>query len=68
MSAVLRSRRLYTTAEAAELTGLSQQVIRRARREGRIRAIDLNAKRPDRVKPRYRFPASELRKLERGCR
>lgn len=61
-----RGRRLYTTREAAELTGLSQEAIRKAAREGRIKAIDLNAGKPNRVKPRYRYTASELRKLERG--
>lgn len=59
-------RRLYTTREAAELTGLSQQAVRKAAREGRIKAIDLNAGKPGRTKPRYRYTLRELRKLERG--
>ncbi len=67
MSARLRhDRRLFTTREVAELTGLSPQAIRKARREGRINAIDLNADKPDRTKPRYRYAARELRKLGRG--
>lgn len=61
-----RRKRLYTTAEFAALVGLTPGAVRKARREGRIEAVDLNAGKPDRTKPRYRYPARELRKYGRG--
>lgn len=61
---VPEGRRWFTTAEVAELRGTTADAVRKAIRERRLEAIDLNA--GTSRKPRYRITTRALRDWGRG--
>lgn len=66
MTPRLRGHRLtYTPCEAAAILGMTVGALAKARQRGNIAAINLNADKPGRQKPRYRFAARALREYER---
>lgn len=59
-----KGRKWLTPAEVAALRGISADAVRKAIREGRLEAVDLNA--GTGRGPRYRVTARALRKWGRG--
>ena len=57
-------RKWFTTAEAAALLDVTADAVRKAVRERRLEAVDLNA--GTGRKPRYRVPARALRDYAEG--